>query len=271
MNLLFCINPKFRPLLCQCLQSIVKHGGEEHYDAYILHSDLTQEDMDAVTAVSDRVRCRFVTVNPADFDGFPESGRYPRQIYYRLAAPLLLPEALDRILYLDVDTLVINPLRELYSMDFEGSYYIACTHVREALTRFNNHRLNVPEGAPYVNTGVMVLNLEALRQNLTMEEIRQTALQKVDSFWLPDQDLLTVLHGDKILLADTQKYNLSDRILNLYNANPRHPRHDLAWVRENTVVLHFCGKNRPWKPHYVGSLGVFYEELVGDGQLTIDS
>lgn len=262
MNLLFCINPKFRPLLCQCLRSIVKNGGEERYDAYILHSDLTDADMDAVRAVSDRVSCRFLSVDAGNFDGFPESSRYPRQIYYRLAAPLLLPEELDRILYLDVDTLVINPLKELYTMDFQGNYYIACTHIREALTKLNDRRLNVPDGSPYVNTGVMVLNLPALRENLTMDEIRRTALQKIDSFWLPDQDLLTVLHGDKILLADTQKYNLSDRILNIYNANPKNPRHNLDWVRENTVVIHYCGKNRPWKPHYIGQLGVFYEEIV---------
>lgn len=262
MNLLFCINPKFRPLLCQCLRSIVKNGGEERYDAYILHSDLTDADMDAVRAVSNRVSCRFLSVDAGNFDGFPESSRYPRQIYYRLAAPLLLPEELDRILYLDVDTLVINPLKELYTMDFQGNYYIACTHIREALTKLNDRRLNVPDGSPYVNTGVMVLNLPALRENLTMDEIRRTALQKIDSFWLPDQDLLTVLHGDKILLADTQKYNLSDRILNIYNANPKNPRHNLDWVRENTVVIHYCGKNRPWKPHYIGQLGVFYEETV---------
>ena len=29
------------------------------------------------------------------------------------------------------------------------------------------------------------------------------------------------------------------------------------------MIIHYCGKNRPWKPHYVGSLGVFYEETKG--------
>ena len=75
MNLLFCINQSFRPLLCQCLRSVVKNGGEEEYDAYILHSDLTQEDMDAIQAVSNRVHCRFAAVNAGDFEGFPESSR----------------------------------------------------------------------------------------------------------------------------------------------------------------------------------------------------
>lgn len=98
-----------------------------------------------------------------------------------------------------------------------------------------------------------------------MEAIKETALKKVDSFLLPDQDLLTVLHGDLIKLADTQRYNLSDRVLNLYNMAPNRPKHDEAWVRKNAVILHFCGKNRPWLPHYVGTLGVFYRELV-EGQ-----
>lgn len=40
MNLLFCINQKFQPLLLQCLGSIARNGGEPEYDAYILHSDL---------------------------------------------------------------------------------------------------------------------------------------------------------------------------------------------------------------------------------------
>ena len=263
MNLLFCINPKFRELLLQCLRSIAKHGGEAQYEAYILHSDLSEADMAVIQAqAAPCFRFHFVRVDPKDFDGFPESDRYPRQIYYRLASPLLLPETLDRILYLDVDTIVINPLREFYDTDFEGSGYIACTHIREALTKFNDRRLKVPDGSPYVNTGVLLLNLPLLREMLTMEQIKETALQKVSSFLLPDQDLLTVMHGQLIRLADPQRYNLSDRILNLYNMDPTHPKHDESWVRENTVIIHFCGKNRPWLPHYVGTLGVFYRELM---------
>ena len=44
MNLLFAINQNFTDLLCNCILSIVKNGGEDHYNAYILHSDLQDED-----------------------------------------------------------------------------------------------------------------------------------------------------------------------------------------------------------------------------------
>ena len=119
MNLLFAINQRVLPQFSSCIRSIVKNGGEDRYEAYILHSDLKAPQQETVRqAAGERVTCHFVPVDPTLFDGFPETKRYPRQIYYRLAAPLLLPHTLDRVLYLDVDLVVINPLGELYHMDF---------------------------------------------------------------------------------------------------------------------------------------------------------
>jgi len=262
MNILFAINHKFTDLLCNCIRSIVKNGGADHYDAYILHSDLQEKDRKCIDLTAgDCMTCHYITVDESIFEGFPESNRYPRQIYYRLAAPLLLPENLDRILYLDVDLVVINSLEELYHTDFEGNYYVACSHVKEILTKINQLRLGVEEVVPYINTGVMVMNLTVLRENLTIEQISDTAQKKMHTILLPDQDLLTVMHGERIKLVDTMRYNLSDRLLSYHNANPRNQPLDLKWVRENVVIIHYYGKNKPWKSGYSGILNVFYHEI----------
>ena len=259
MNLLFAINQNFTDLLCNCIRSIVNNGGADHYDAYILHSDLQDDDKSRINQVSgENITCHYITVNESMFEGFPESNRYPKQIYYRLAAPLLLSKTLERVLYLDVDLVVINSLEELYHTDFEGNYYVACSHVKEFLTKFNQLRLGVEEAVPYINTGVMVMNLTALRENLTIEQIRETARKKMHTFLLPDQDLLTVMHGERIKLVDTMQYNLSDRILNIYNSNPQNEKRDLKWVAEHTSIIHYCGKNKPWKSDYRGILSKFY-------------
>lgn len=263
MNLLFAINRTFADLLTVTLRSVAKNGGADRYDAYILHSDLTQEDQERIIHdAGSRVTCHFISVDETVFEGFPESDRYPKQIYYRLIAPLLLPEELERILYLDVDLVVINSLQELYHMDFEGNYYIACSHVRDFLTKFNQVRLGVDDNVPYINTGVMVMNLPALRENLTLEQVRETARKKMKTFILPDQDLLTVMHGEHILLVDTMRYNLSDRLLSAYNANPQNEPVDLDWVRRSAVIIHYYGKNKPWKENYSGILDVFFHEAA---------
>lgn len=267
MNLLFAINHNFTSLLCTCFRSIMKNGGEAHYDAYILHSDLTDEDQEKICVTAENcINCHLIRVQEALFEGFPESSRYPRQIYYRLAAPLLLPEHLDRILYLDVDLVVINPLSELYNMDFEGNYYIACSHVKDFLTKFNQVRLGVEEDVPYINTGVLMMELASLRKNLSFDMIRTAAQKKMHTFLLPDQDLLTVMHGERIKLVDTLRYNLSDRMLSYYNADPRHEKRDLEWVRKNAVIIHYYGKNRPWKENYNGVLDVFYHNVANTNE-----
>ena len=212
MNLLFCINHSFVPLLIECVNSIVWQGDSEQYHAYVLHSDLTKEqEAHIIDSCSKKMVFQFLTVDTKLFEGFPKFKRYPLQIYYRLAAPLLLPEKVERILYLDVDTVVINSLNPLYHASFEGNLFMACTHTKKMLTRMNQIRLGIDHDTPYINTGVMMMNISALRETLRMEEIRSYVEEKKEFLLLPDQDILTALYGDRVKLLDSMIYNLSDR------------------------------------------------------------
>lgn len=264
MNLLFSIDRAFIPLLLNCVDSILKNGGMDEYDAYILHSDLEAGDIDAIrSAIGKRIKFHFISVPAGLFDGFPVSRRYPKQIYYRLAAPLLLPAELERVLYLDVDTIVINSLAELTDLPFDGAYFMACTHVHTALGKFNQARLGMEREVPYINSGVMLLNLPLFREHLDLTEISAFANEKKRVLFLPDQDIMTALYGSHVKLLDSLRYNLSDRVLAFHNADRQNKRLDAAWVRENSVILHYCGRAKPWKENYHGSLGVFYQELTG--------
>lgn len=97
-----------------------------------------------------------------------------------------------------------------------------------------------------------------LRQNLDLEEIRQYALNHQHTLILPDQDILTALYGNNVKILDSLLYNLSDRTLFSHNANPKNEKIDLAWVSENSVVIHYFGKNKPWDSLYAGILDTFY-------------
>lgn len=261
MNILFSINRSFIPFLTSCLKSIVKNGGAEHYSVYIFHTDLSMDDQKKITGpFVQTVRFHFISVDKRLFDGFPTFKRYPLQIYYRLAAPLLLPKDMDRILYLGVDTVVINSLISLYHSSFDGAYFMACTHAKQFLTKVNQLRLGLDSGTPYVNSGVMLLNLSALRKTVSMDDIRRFAREKREFLLLPDQDILTALYGKRVKLLDSMIYNLNDRVLNLYNANPANEKIDLDWIRKNSVVIHYFGRNKPWKENYRGILNIFYLE-----------
>jgi len=262
MNLLFCINTQFVWLWKRCMQSILLHGGAERYQVFILHSDLSKWDMKDMTSfLGKNGTIYFISVPPKLFEGFPESERYPRQIYYRIAAPLLLPKELDRILYLDVDLVVINSLLPFYNTDFEEANIVACSHSQKWLDRVNQLRLGIEKDVPYINSGVMLLNLKQPVDPNLMKKVWEYATKYKNRLVLPDQDIITALAGDMVKLANTMKYNLNDRMLTAYNLNPAHEKLDLEWVRENTVIIHYFGKNKPWKPNYHGCLDVFYREI----------
>ncbi len=262
MNLLFSLNKGYVDTFLNCLISIERSGGADHYDIYILNSDFDRQTEQIVRRHGKKSVFHFVHVDPALFDGFPEFKRYPRQIYYRIIAPLLLPEDLDRILYLDADIVVINPLTGLYNEDFEGNWYIGCTHANLFLELINKIRLGVVDDAPYINTGVMMFNLEKLHGQIDIAKIRNYVCSRKQSFLLPDQDIIFGMYGTKIKLVDTVIYNLSDRMLMFYNSDPSNKPIDLRWIRQNTVVVHYCGRNKPWKKGYSGLLGTFYYELM---------
>lgn len=266
MNLLFSINRKFVPLWAQCMKTILRRGGADRYDLYILHSDLTAEDEAAIRQVLRPAdSCTLVEVPDQLFEGFPTTGRYPLQIYYRLAAPLLLPAELDRILYLDVDTVILNSLEPLYTSDFGGTAFMACSHTRKFMDKVNQARLGLEEGVHYLNSGVLLMNLTLLRQLVRLETIRDYAEQYRRRLILPDQDILTALFGDKALVLDSRIYNMTDRLYLRCSASPAQ-RLSLDWVERNTVVVHYLGRPKPWQKNYIGPLGVFYRRAVEEEQ-----
>ncbi len=263
MNLLFVADNAYRDNIYTCISSIIRFPMDEGYDIYIMQSDWDdtgKKEVDYLVGESGRVH--FIDIDTAVFDEFPETTRYPNIIYYRILASKFLPKNMDRILYLDGDIVVINPLEELYNTEFEGNLYCACTHVKGFLAKFNQYRLGVKEECPYINSGVMLMNLQALRETLDVSEIITFVEKKKSKLLLPDQDIISALYGNRIKLLDTMKYNLSDRMINLYNANVMNKKIDFEWVRENAVIIHYYGKNKPWGEHYKGKLDIFYHEVL---------
>ena len=95
----------------------------------------------------------------------------------RAATAKLLPKNLDRVLQLDVDTIVEDSLDELWTMDLTGKCFAA---VPEHLGRYK------PYGPKYYNLGVAVLNLEEIRK--THVEDRLINLLKTEKMPFIDQD-----------------------------------------------------------------------------------
>lgn len=175
-----------------------------------------------------------------------ESKLYTRHVFYRLFMAELLPNSIEKALYLDCDIIVRHSLNELWSIDIAGKAIGCVTDACGALTNIYE-RLHFPQKYGYFNSGVLLANLKFWRDNNLsdrfVEFIKQTDVQ----ITLPDQDVLNcVLYNAKtdipIIYNSQTGFLHSDEFL-LINKERYKP--ELEAAVHDPVILHFAG-TRPW-------------------------
>ena len=110
-------------------------------------------------------------------------------MYYRLLAPHLLPCNIKRILYLDPDILVINPIRGLWGTDLQGNLFAAAAHTGKTELAHSVNRLRLGTKQDYYNSGVLLMDLDAGRREIDPEELFRYAELHREELLLPDQDI----------------------------------------------------------------------------------
>jgi lipopolysaccharide biosynthesis glycosyltransferase len=165
-------------------------------------------------------------------------------MYYRLLLCQIFPE-IDKIIYIDIDTVFNSDLRELNSIDV-SKYYIAgvkdaniCNSGRKRLRKLwiQYDVYNILNNEQYINSGVLIMNLKKLRQdNIDKKWLK---LAKEESFPFHDQDIINIsCVGNVLLLPD--EYN------------------SLTATNTNLKIFHFAGADKPW---IVCKEAVKYSEL----------
>ena len=157
--------------------------------------------------------------------------------------------------------IVNRPLAPLYGMELGENYFAAARSINPVSQVEYKLRLDMPEESEYFNSGVLLMNLDALRTGQDCDEVTEFIRTHREKLILPDQDVLNALYHDRTVLLDPRVYNFDARYFNTVKVATL-GKVDLKWVRENTAVIHYCGKGKPWHEHYLGELGVFYREAA---------
>lgn len=266
MNILVTLDSNYLKPLRTMLKSLCLNNPGEVFTIYLMHSKLSDEEVDGVKAYVEAQGSKLENVKISD-DSFQEAPilfYYTIEMYFRLLAYKFLPEKLDRILYLDPDILVINPIRKLYDLDFNGYLYAAAYHDIVTVNEINKIRLHPYKIDAYYNSGVILMNLDLLRKEANEEKIYKIIEKKGQKLVMPDQDILNAIYAKKIKSLDEKLYNYDTRYYSYYKM-ASNGEYDMDKTINNTVILHFCGKRKPWHKQYSGkfhSLYKHYEKLA---------
>lgn len=263
INLLVTFDKNYIKPFQTMLKSLLSNNPRETIQVWLLHSGIPQKDLQTLVEYCN-IHCVSLTPLKVDreiFQNAPISKRYPQEMYYRLLAPHLLPMSIEKILYLDPDILVINPLRPLWNVELNGCAFAAASHtgITDMINGINRVRLGTEHD--YYNSGVMLMDLTKARAIVKRDEIFLCVSEHEAELLLPDQDVFNFLYGLQTLPVDDAIWNYDARYYSNYLIRSGGV-YNLDWVIQNTAILHFCGKRKPWVTSYFHRFAALYKHYM---------
>lgn len=193
----------------------------------------------------------FVAVPDSAVEGLPPMRHVKRLSWYRVFVPELLP-AIERALYLDADLLVLDGLDDLWGTDLEGHLLAAVPNVLDPDTgKTLLPALGLDESARYFNSGVMVMDLRAMRAARFTGRVVEFARNNAARLIWGDQDALNgVVRGAYRPLHP--RYNCMNSLFFFENVHSVFAPQIAEEAVRQPAILHFEGPESV-KPWHIGS------------------
>ena len=229
----------------------------------------------------------FYDMNKYDWSIFPLNREWISvATYYRLKIPEILPQHIEKVLYLDCDIIVEQDLKELWETDISN---VILGAVEDCQSIENSQRLNLPGN--YFNAGVLLINLKELRKIDLMKLSREYLIKNQSVIIYQDQDILNGLfcknckflplkwNVNSLLLLKCNvsnflllKWKLNGFLLKKCNVNCKisfsNPI-NASYTEEKSVeaarhpaIIHYTGCFKPWQTDCIHPLKKEYFEYL---------
>ena len=263
INLLISIDDDYLIHAMDLIYSLSLHNNF-YINLYIVHDDsLSKETLDNLSNfLKDN---NYGELKSYYFDSsnmnFPMYINYISIVtYFRLYAPFIIEEDIDRLLYLDCDIICNGSIHDLYNTDFEDNIIVACENlVKEDYSDLNekyNENIGLPKDNKYVNGGVLLIDVKKYKKFTSIKKINKLIEEYSDKLEMQDQDVINKLFYKKIKLQN---------IIYNYQINCIKYGHE-DW---NMKLVHYSYKDKPWKDDYKYQIKAipFYKMLKSRGDI----
>ena len=251
ISIAICIDQNVAATIPTLLYSIATHASRPT-DIYVVYDQLPTAARADLTWFNDRFSNFRVILTPlraVDRDllrRFTLNGHKGNlTTFYRLVLPQLLPDV-ERLIYLDADTLVSSDLTALWESDLAGNFLgvikdpgIGVEPRPARKEDWWGYRLLGPnDGEQYFNAGVLLMDLHLFRQYSISLYFYQFVIETIMFYVLEDQDALNLFfHGAVAFLPLEHNY-----ITKFIDIEPR--------AIEAVSLLHYLGPRKPWKINF---------------------
>lgn len=244
MHIAFATDLFYLKPTCVALESVLM-ASSDNKRAYFFYVLMPDNEADAASAYFERIEGRYgnceiriIGIGDTFKNAYLPIAHFTKPAFYRLLLPKLIKQ--EKCIYLDSDIIVCRDLAELYDTDIDGyelGGVIAPSYVKR---KGYAEKIGIPSTDQYINSGVLLLNLEQMRKDAFVEH----ALEFIEmSFSSPDQDIINRVAYQKIKILP-YKYNVRPAIKD-FEGFFSHEEIDEAEKRP--VILHYAYPEKPWE------------------------
>ena len=257
MNILYTFNDKFVPQVASSIISVCENNqATTQINFFVISMGITKRHQQQLRKMVEKYG-RKITFYELDdyklyFDYAFDTGSFHPIILVRLLLDKFLPKDVDKIIYMDGDTICVGNLNELYSCKMDGKIVGMC--MEPTVNPRDRKKLNL-RGGEYYNSGVMLIDLKKWRKEKVGEKMFDYLKinQGKPKFVVNDQDILNVYFRDRIYILPP-KYNYTNMLDNYNYKTLCKLTKPAKYVskgifdeaRREPVVIHYLGFDRPW-------------------------
>lgn len=266
INIAFASDDNYAQHVAVAMASLCRHAAEPgRLQFYVLSDGISQEKTEKLmaTAVKLGTTVRIIELTASLTDGLYVSAFLSRTAYVRLSMAELLP--VDKVIYLDCDILAQDDIAKLWETDLQGRPLAAVPDfgIMASAKSWRQKKSIMPlkDGMLYFNSGVLLADLVAWRENDSGRSLRELAQQ--NNFPHHDQDTLNKYFLGKWVPLDL-RWNVIPPVFNMFLKvllRSCYRTRAAAAIRSPGLV-HYAGGYKPWEyRRYEGFNDEYYESL----------
>jgi lipopolysaccharide biosynthesis glycosyltransferase len=264
----FATNKKYLPYLAVALLSLIKHSSSENnYDLCVLHDSRQKINNFPISFFrADNISLRFIPLtlqqSTLNFNAYRHH-HYSSETFLRFFIPQIFRHY-QRIVYLDVDVLVLTDIATLFRANLKGAPLAATPDMAAFLDcdpsfhHYARQQLNLKNHRHYFCAGVMIFEIKKLlKDNFTQKTLKKLIALKKPRF--VDQDVLNVLYQHQVYLLP-QVWDV------MWNAFLPRTLKQISLTDNNSVkarlssyqkklphakIIHYASSAKPWQKEFI--------------------
>jgi lipopolysaccharide biosynthesis glycosyltransferase len=237
MHIAIAFDERYFAPFCALINSIFTTNECAPIELHIIATGVSEESLAKVTRFVESKGCKihFYSIDDPNINEFVVMSTWTKAVYYRLYFPLLVPPEVERILYIDTDTLVVGDLHTLFDVSLDGCP-VAAVYDNYVKTQ---PLLGIEGPGEYFNSGVLLIDTVKWREMKISPRTMEYLRQYPERIRYVDQCALNA-----VLFKQWKRLEVKFNLLYTYipeDLNDQELRHLL----KESIIVHFT-LERPW-------------------------